>query len=192
MGRRRRNRSRKGKSTPLPSLHSLFATGTEAGGHGNTHLTGLPLFSLLPLLHAHFSTLPSPPILLAAGGLSTGAHLLSVLPFTSGMVSGTAFLASPETLWSAAHKRKLLRSKGEDTVRTMVFDRMRGTEGFGKLVDGRALRNLCVSEEEEGVGDEELNRKYAEKLKNGDEEMERLVIWAGASLPSFLPLRAQN
>lgn len=167
-----------------PSLTLSLWKGTEAGGHGNTHSTGLPLFSLLPLLHSHFSTLSSPPLLLAAGGLSTGAHLLSVLPFASGIVAGTAFLASPENLWGAAHKRKLLKSSGEDTMRTMVFDRMRGTEGFGSTVDGRALRNLCTSEEGQ-VEEGEMKRRYAEKLASGDEEMERLVIWAGA----FLPLR---
>lgn len=158
----------------------FFYAGTEAGGHGNTHSTGLPLFSLLPILHHHLSTLPTPPLLLAAGGLSTGLHLLSVLPFSSGMVLGTAFLASPESFYTPERKRHILAAKGEDTLRTLVFDRIDGRDKlFGPGIDGRAIGNLTTREENEGVGHEELAERWNVAKDAGDPKLDRLVVWAG-------------
>lgn len=113
----------------------------------------------------------------------TGLDLLSILPYSSGLVLGTAFLASPECLYSPAHKQRVIDAQSaEDTVRTLVFDNARGTtEGFGSMVDGRALRNLMTREEEEGVAEELLNGRYGEALKLGPEKggIERIVVWAG-------------
>lgn len=158
-------------------------TGTEAGGHASDTSTGLPLASLLPLIHSHLSTLSKPPLLLAAGGLSTGSHLLSVLPYASGIVCGTAFTCCPESKYGATQKSRLLAAKSaEDTVKTATFDRIRG-HNFGDHIDGRALRNKTTRDEEEGASIERLREKYLGC--GGDELVDRSAIWCGTSLSSY-------
>lgn len=157
-------------------LTSMQSKGTESGGHGPSNSTGLPLISLLPLLHSHYKTLPTPPILLAAGGISTGLQLLSVLPFTSGSIIGTGFLCTPESLYSPAQKELLIRSEGEETVRTERFDVARGSlAGWGEGVDGRGIGNKTSWED--GRDESELVKDYGEGAKVGD--VERIVTWAG-------------
>ncbi|KAK4704963.1 nitronate monooxygenase, partial [Phenoliferia sp. Uapishka_3] len=171
-----------GKKVAEWDVDAIVAQGTEAGGHGNSHATGLPLLSLLPPLASHLSILPHPPILLAAGGLSTPAHFLSVRPYALGIIMGTAFLASPESLYSPAHKKKLLLAKNEDAKRGLIFDRINGWDVlFGEEIDGRALVNETTKDEDDGVELNELREKY-EKAKGNDPEMERLVVWAGSGV----------
>lgn len=142
------------------------------------------MISLLPLLFKHLATLPpsSRPLLLAAGGIYTGLQLLSTLPFTSGAVLGTTFLATPESLYSAAQKALILKSTGEETVRSVRWDIGRSTlEGWGEEVDGRGVGNLTSENIEEG--DEECKRLYGEAMKVGD--LGRTVTWAGEALSLF-------
>jgi nitronate monooxygenase len=159
--------------------------GTEAGGHANDSSTGLPLGTLLPLIHSHLLTLSNPPLLLAAGGLSTGQDLVSILPYASGMVCGTAFTCCPESKYGDIQKSRLLAAKsGDDTVKTASFDRIRGHE-FGDHIDGRALRNSTTREEEEGVSVEKLRQRYL-NCANEAELLDRSAIWCGTSLPPSL------
>lgn len=158
------------------SLTPSHFAGTDSGGHGTAFYGGgLPTTSLIPLLAPHFP--PSDrPVLLAAGGISTGSQLLSTLALgASGAIMGTRFLASTESLYSSGHKDVVIKAKGEDTVRTMKFDWARGTVGWDKGVDGRGVSNL-TSEEEWKEEDGKL--KYDQAMKDAD--MDRIVVWAGA------------
>lgn len=97
------------------------------------------------------------------------------------MVIGTALLATTESLYSLAHKARVLSATSADPVRTAVFDRINGiygSEGFGVGVDGRALRNEITSQEDDGVGWESLKDEYDE-AKKGDPKMDKIVVWAG-------------
>jgi hypothetical protein len=53
---------------------------------------------------------------------------------------GTRFLASDEALTSAAAKAKLVAARGDDTIRTRVFDIVRNLD-WPALYTGRALQN---------------------------------------------------
>lgn len=156
---------------PSSSLTGFIRTGTESGGHGPTHDVGLPLISLLPLLAPHFSP-TSLPLLIPAGGLVNGSHLASILPFSPGMVLGTAFLPTPEALYTTAQKELIVASSGEQTLRSGRWDEARGTLGWGPGVDGRGLGNKTSAEE--GGGGRE---RYDQAVKEGD--VERIVTWAG-------------
>lgn len=93
---------------------------------------------------------------------------------------GTAFLCTPEAIYPQKFKNRLLTAKGSDTVRSTVWDRVRGDLGFGAGVDGRALRNKLVTGEEGRVEDGELKSKYDEQVKRGDQG-DWKAIWAGKS-----------
>jgi nitronate monooxygenase len=63
-------------------------------------------------------------VVLAAGGLATGAHLASMLALgAEGAVFGTKFLVSDESLYSAEQKKAVRDAKGSRaTIRTTAFD----------------------------------------------------------------------
>ena len=87
------------------------------------------------------SYLNGPP-LLAAGGISSGSQIASLLTLgASGVVLGTLFLLSPESLYSNAQRQALLDAESSQSVRTMAFDHARNTLGWPEGIDGRGLRN---------------------------------------------------
>ncbi|KII85788.1 hypothetical protein PLICRDRAFT_115422 [Plicaturopsis crispa FD-325 SS-3] len=155
----------------------VVAQGSESGGHG--YASAPPLNVLIPSILA---ALPddAPPIL-AAGGLSNGAQVAAMLTLgASGAVLGTRFLATPESLYSEAQKQALVSATATSTLRSMAFDRARGTMGWPDGIDGRGIRNKMVDEAESGASDEELMRNASQRAKDGD--LDGVVIWAGAGV----------
>lgn len=92
----------------------LVAQGVEAGGH----VRGVrPLGTLLPAIVAAVRT----PVL-AAGGLASGGDLVTALALGgSGIMLGTALMATDESFAHAYHKQRLLAATGNDTVLTDAF-----------------------------------------------------------------------
>lgn len=122
------------------TVSGYVGVGIEAGGHGSS--TALPLFTLLPLVRDSLSSLGSRPLIVAAGGLATGDQIASILVLgADGVVLGTRFTLSPESLCSEAQRKALIAADSTLSVRTMAFDHVRGTLGWPKGIDGRALRN---------------------------------------------------
>ena len=112
----------------------IVAQGTEAGGHGKSGRTTL---TLTPAVVDIAGSVP----VVAAGGLSDGRGLAAALMLgASGILVGTRFWATPEALGSDNAKRLLTEARSDDTLRTRVFDIVRGIdwpEGFS----GRAIAN---------------------------------------------------
>src|SRR5207253_7065896 len=80
-------------------------------------------------------------VVVAAGGIADGRGLAAALTLGArGALLGTRFLASDEALTSAAAKAKLVAARGDDTVRTRVFDIVRNLD-WPTLYTGRALQN---------------------------------------------------
>ncbi|KAG6849291.1 hypothetical protein H0H93_009721 [Arthromyces matolae] len=155
----------------------VVAQGIEAGGHGSGSAP-----PLLTLLSEILSSIPrdGPPVL-GAGGVVNGAQVASLLALgASGVVLGTRFLVSPESLYSNSQREALIAAPTGSSIRTMAFDQARNTLGWPLGVDGRGLRNRTVDDFESGTGTEELRRKYAEGVKTDD--IDRIVTWAGASV----------
>jgi len=155
----------------------LVAQGNESGGHG---LGSAPaLMTLLPLIVDKFPDV----VVLAAGGLATGAHLASVLALgAEGAVYGTKFLVSDESLYSAEQKKAVRDAKGpRATIRTTAFDEVRGSMGWPTGIDGRGLANHIVSDQLEGrLSLEERKRRFQEGSKQKDAT--RMVVWAGTGV----------
>ncbi|KAK4691341.1 hypothetical protein P7C70_g9371, partial [Phenoliferia sp. Uapishka_3] len=98
----------------------------------------------------------------------------------SASVSGTAFLSTPQSLFSSSQKSLIISSSSTHTLRTMNFDYARNTLGWGEGVDGRGLANETSRESAEWVGSVEGRKVYDEAVKGGD--VSRIVTWAGSSV----------
>ncbi|KAL6300026.1 2-nitropropane dioxygenase [Sparassis latifolia] len=152
----------------------LVAQGVESGGHGSSSAP-----SVFSLVSAIIANLPhdGPPVL-AAGGLATGSQVAALLTLgAAGAVLGTRFLLTPESRYSDAQKAALIAADSNSTVRTMAFDQARGTLGWPRGINGRALRNKTVDDTEAGVHLQDVKDKFLEAIKNNDPA--RMVVWAG-------------
>lgn len=97
----------------------IVAQGTEGGGHGG----GRSTFTLVPAVVDAVAPIP----VVAAGGVADGRGLAAALMLgAAGVLIGTRFFASEEALGHAHAKRFIVASEGDATLRTRVFDIVRG------------------------------------------------------------------
>jgi nitronate monooxygenase len=95
----------------------LIVQGNEAGGHVQSTQA---LMSLLPVVVARAGQTP----VIAAGGIaSTQKARLAIAAGASGVMMGTRFLASTESLAHTDVKAALCKAKASDTVFTNCFDK---------------------------------------------------------------------
>ncbi len=154
----------------------IVAQGQEAGGHGSS---ARGTMALVPAIaDAVGGDIP----VAAAGGIADGRGLAAALMLGgSGVLMGTRFCAAQESLWRDDMKIAVTEAKGDDTVRTEIFD-MLGGPAWPAPYDGRAMRN-AVTERWHGeeaalraVLDDERAR-YKEADARGDLSVK--VLWAG-------------
>jgi nitronate monooxygenase len=111
----------------------LVAQGTEAGGHGGER----SLFALLPAVKDIAGNIP----VLAAGGIADRRGTRAAMALgADGVLVGTRFSASQEALTAPRAKERIVQASGDATLRTTVFDVVRGFDGWAGIT-GRALRN---------------------------------------------------
>ena len=111
----------------------LVAQGTEAGGHGGER----SLFALLPALR---DLAPDKPVLAAGGIADRRGYEAAIALGAAGVLVGTRFSASHEALTASGAKQRIVATSGDATVRTTVFDVVRGFDGWAGIT-ARALRN---------------------------------------------------
>lgn len=115
----------------------IVAQGTEAGGHGGARAT-LPLVPALVDLVARRAP---DAMVVAAGGIADGRGLAAALALgAEGVLVGTRFYATAESLAHDAAKARVAAASGETTLRTTIFDIVRGLD-WPKPYTGRALSN---------------------------------------------------
>lgn len=157
---------------------ALIVQGAEAGGHSLRR-------GLLPLLPAVRDLVGEQVTLIAAGGIADGRGAAAALVLgADGVMLGTRFLASEEALPSDAFKQRLIESATSDTVRTRIFDRVRGIE-WPEQYSGRAIANRFSQTwlgRDEALQDapEAVRQDYARAVLADD--LEQRVIWAGEVL----------
>ena len=158
-------------------VEAIIVQGIEAGGHGAS--SGSPIISLLPSVIQKLSSHSKPPLILAAGGITTGEQIAAFLTMgAQGVVIGTGFLATPEALYGPAQKEALVQADSAGaTIRTELYDILRGTPDWPKGIDGRALINKSFTEYQEGKSTEELKEAYAKAVK--EQDASRIVTWSG-------------
>lgn len=152
----------------------IVAQGTEAGGHGACYGS----ISLIPSI---VDAVPSVPVI-AAGGICDARGIEAACDLGAvGVLMGTRFFASNEALASDSAKAQLIRTSGEDTIRTNVFDYARGYI-WPQPYTARALKNkftqrwhgqACLQEKISAA----IRQSYQEDtIKNNFEEA---AIFAG-------------
>lgn len=134
------------------SLHNkvpvdeVISVGPEAGGHGPSNSP--PLFTLL---QAVLLAIPDGPPIVAAGGITTGVQIASLLTMgAAGVVLGTRFLFSTECMFSATMKDVLCNAGINSTVRNSVFDELQGIT-WPNGIDGRAVANELMVDHRKGI-----------------------------------------
>ncbi|KAF7305247.1 2-nitropropane dioxygenase [Mycena chlorophos] len=163
-----------------PEVDCLVLQGIEAGGHGRADAP-----PLLTLLQAVMNSLPednpNKPLLVAAGGITTGAQIAGLLTMgAAGVAIGTRFLFTPESRYAqVANSREALLAAGlNGTVRTLAYnDVARVARGWPPHYDGRAIRNAVMDDFEAGLSVEERLARFDAGQAAG--EAARIVVWAG-------------
>ncbi len=72
------------------------------------------------------------------------------------------------------------RDGGITTVKTTLYDDMRGTNNWPVSYDGRALINQTVKDHLEGRDNSRMKEDYSVAVKNSD--YERVVCWSGTAV----------
>ena len=161
----------------------IVAQGSEAGGHGMSE----SLFTLLPQVVDRAGDTP----VVAAGGVADGRGLAAAIMLgAQGVLMGTRFYASQESLGRAEAKQRIVAAQGGHTVRSTIFDiarRNRWPDGY----TGRVLRNRFadrwLGHEEEMDSNEEAAREYAAARDQGDFDIAAVIAGDACALIDDLP-----
>lgn len=153
----------------------LICQGNDAGGHGLAK--GCSVTVLLPEIQDTLEELSRDegidmPVLVAAGGIAEARGCAAALAVgASGIVMGTRFLASDEAEIMNGYKQAVLGAGdgGQNTVRSRVYDILRGTNQWPSTYNGRGVINKTYLEATEGkVPEEEAKKLYDEAVRAGD------------------------
>jgi nitronate monooxygenase len=156
----------------------IVAQGSEAGGHGATRGT----FTLVPEVADFLASTSPDTLLVAAGGVADGRGLAAALSLgADGVLLGTRLCASTESLVKPLHKRGIVESDGDSTVRTTLPDIARGLP-WPKEFTARVQRNQFVNhwlgrEAELAQQADVEGPRYVEAVADGDPE--NAAVWFG-------------
>jgi len=159
----------------------IIAQGSEAGGHGSSRST-LPL---VPAIVDMVAGSGRDALVVAAGGIADGRGLAAALMLgADGVLVGTRFLAAEESLAASGAKARVVTASGDDTLRTTVFDVVRGYDWPAEYT-GRALRNHFSEAwhgREQALTDagESERARYAAAVASGD--VDTAVVFAGEGI----------
>ena len=159
-------------------VDAIVVQGEEAGGHGRP---GAALLELLPVVVDLVAPIP----VLAAGGIADAADVARVRDLgAAGVAVGTRFYATHEALESPGAKDLLVTAGPGDTLRTAVFDRLRGPD-WPDGYDGRALVNDATRRWHERDADlasaiDTERERYAVAADAGD--LSWRAVWAGTGV----------
>ncbi|KAL8713535.1 MAG: hypothetical protein Q9220_002397 [cf. Caloplaca sp. 1 TL-2023] len=171
----------------LCSPDVIVVQGSDAGGHGLER--GAGIVSLLPEVADALRDIRQQDIsVVAGGGIVDGRGVTACLALgAEGVVLGTRFLASTEARIAKGYQDHVLQARdgGINTVRTKVYDQLRGTTGWPDSIGGRSIINQSFHDAKDGQISEENRKAHAEALEMGDlgwGESGRLTTYAGTGV----------
>lgn len=162
----------------------LIAQGRDAGGHGR------PDVGTMALIPSVVDMAGGTPVL-AAGGIADGRGLAAALMLgAEGIVLGTRFLASTEALSNPVEAALLTGLRAVDTVRTDVFDVVRGPR-WPDGHDGRVRRNDLVGEwmREPSHPDSQVERMRNTYSTSRADDYSVRPLWAGEGVDMIDSIR---
>ena len=129
----------------------VVAQGGEAGGHGMNSLNSRATISFVPELADWLAVHSPETLLLAAGGIADGRTLAAALVLgADGALVGSRLWATQESLAAQGAKDLAVRTRGDGTVRSPVFDILR-RKNWPEPYDFRAIRNRLHRQWEERI-----------------------------------------
>jgi nitronate monooxygenase len=146
----------------------LVVQGAEAGGHGRTS-DGAGFITLLPEIAD--ATRGSGIPLIAAGGVADGRGVVAALGVgAAGVAMGTRFLASQEARIKKGYQDEVVRATdgGANTVRTHLYNHLRGTFGWPEQFSPRTIINRSWEEQQAGAAFEDIKKHHDEAVSKGD------------------------
>ncbi len=154
---------------------AIVAQGNQAGGHGRDNEPADELAARI------LAGVPSMPVLIA-GGKARGADLAQAWQHgAAGVVVGTAMYATNEALDTTAAKQRLVTATSNDTVRTTVFDLVRGPE-WPEGYSGRSLTNDTTERwhgHEEALRADLHDQRAQYRRAAVAQDLDQRVVWAG-------------
>jgi len=165
----------------------LVIQGSDAGGHGLVQNSSL--LTLLPecadaLYEADLGGIS----LVAAGGIVEGRGVAAALALRAdGVCMGTRFLTSNEAAISGGYKKAIIDSYdgGVTTVRTKLYDNLRGTTGWPDHYNARGIINKSFVDSQRGMDEMDNKKLYEEALGNADQGWGvegRITTYAGTGV----------
>jgi nitronate monooxygenase len=119
----------------------IVAQGDEAGGHSHSRQSTFPL---VPAIADVVAKHRPDAILLGAGGVADGRGLAAMLNLgADGVLMGTRFWATRESLVHPNAKQRILAATGDETIRTHVYDIAAGRD-WPEGYTGRVMINDFV------------------------------------------------
>ena len=129
----------------------IVAQGAEAGGHGMNALNGRATMTFVPELADWLAMHAPDTLLLAAGGIADGRTLAAAMVLgADGALVGSRLWATAESLAPQGSKELALRTDGDGTARSEVFDILR-RKNWPAPYDFRAIRNPLHRQWEEHI-----------------------------------------
>ena len=126
--------------------------------------------------------------IVAAGGIVEGRGAAAALALgADGIVLGTRLLACEEANVSRGYQDDVIRSTdgGVSTVRSKVYDSLRGTTEWPNRYGGRGIINESYLDAKDGVVTDDNKRKYQEAFNKGNQgwgKHGRLTAYAGTGV----------
>ena len=167
----------------------LVVQGADAGGHGLARSAGL--LTVLPEVRDALSEAGLGDVMVVgSGGVTDGRAVAAALALgADGVVMGTRFLAATETSLHPNWREELLgvSDGGQRTVKSMLFDELRGPSIWPEGYDGRGLANASSADFETGIGIDEVRKLFAEASQEKDGGFGlggkgRAAMWAGTGV----------
>jgi nitronate monooxygenase len=152
----------------------IIAQGRDSGGHSGT-VRGT--MGLVPAVVDAVAPIP----VVAAGGIADGRGLAAALALgASGVLMGTRFTASQESLWQDVLKQGAVDASGDNTEQTRVFDLVRGAK-WPAHFPGRVVKNAFFArwhgrEDELATAWQEEEKHY---LGASSGDLATRVLWTG-------------
>ncbi|WP_026617420.1 NAD(P)H-dependent flavin oxidoreductase [Ensifer aridi] len=167
----------------------LIAQGTEAGGHGLTARSTMPF---VPAVVDLVSKIAPSVLVVAAGGIADGRGLAASLMLgADGVLMGTRFWATQESLIHPAAKQKVVAASGDETIRTTVYDIVR-EKAWPECYTGRLLKNGFIEkwhgrETELKTMHREERAKVEAAWVSGDYDTANVTVGEAVGLINDLP-----
>jgi nitronate monooxygenase len=158
----------------------IVAQGQDAGGHGR------PDRGTIGLIPSVVDTVAPLPVV-AAGGIADGRGLAAALTLgAAGVTLGTRFLASTAAESTPAEAAALVTARASDTVRTDVFDVIRGP-AWPPGHDGRVVRNRFTERWAADPNAADAEQMYREAA---DDDYTVRALWAGQGLDMITSIQS--